>query len=175
MEEAIKICDYNNSEYKEPASYNDLLSYYNQRFHRDLDRFLIKDALETLRTSQIEIQSNSNYDSYDAQYQSLKKAMDTNSSTEAKFLDYLYKNNLRLPDSAQKTVEGVFVRPDFFYEPNIHIFCDGTPHDRPEIQEEDEIKRQQMMSMGLQVLVYYYKNNLEDLIKSRPDIFTKMR
>ena len=175
IKEAIRICDYDNSEYEEPASYNDLLSYYNQRFHRDLDRFLIKDALTKLKTSSIETQSNSNYDSYDAQYESLKEAMDTNSSTEAKFLNYLYKNNLRLPDSAQKTVEGVFVRPDFFYEPNIHIFCDGTPHDRTEVKEDDEIKRQQMMSMGLQVLVYYYKDNLDDLIKSRPDIFTKMR
>ncbi len=175
IEEAIKICDYENSEYKEPASYNDLLTYYNQRHHRDLDRFLIKDALDKLKTASVEIQRNSNYDNYDSQYESLKEAMDANSSTEAKFLDYLYSNNLKLPDAAQKTVEGVYVKPDFFYEPNIHVFCDGTPHDRPEIKEEDEIKRQQLIAMGYQVFTYYYKDDLAELINSRPDIFTKVR
>jgi len=139
----IKIYHYNDKEYEEPASYNDLLSYYNQRYHRIIDRFLIKDALGKLKVSSVEVQINENYDNYDEHYKAMCKAMDINSSTERKFLDFLYKNNLRLPDAAQKKVDEMFVQPDFFYKPNIHVFCDGTPHDRADIKEKDNIKRQQ--------------------------------
>jgi len=81
-----------------PASYDDLLSYYNQRDHRIIDRFLIQDALDKLRICTLEIQTSRQYASYDEQYRMLCEAADPNSSTERKFLDYLYKNDLRLPD-----------------------------------------------------------------------------
>ena len=48
VEQAIKLCRYDDPEYKGPASYDDLLSYYNQRDHKIIDRHLIKDALEKL-------------------------------------------------------------------------------------------------------------------------------
>jgi len=175
INEAIEICQYDDKTYKEPASYNDLLSYYNQRFHRVIDRFLIKDALEKLKNSSVEVQSSNSYENYDEHYKAMCEAMDNNSSTERKFLDFLYKNNLRLPDAAQKQVDEMFVQPDFFFKPNVHVFCDGTPHDRADIKEDDEIKRQQLISLGYQVIVYYYKDNLEELVKSRPDIFKKVR
>ena len=175
INEAIKICRFDDEEYEEPASYNDLLSYYNQRFHQDIDRFLIEDALNKLKVATVEIVNNSNYDDYDLHYESIRKASDPNSSTEAKFIKYLYDNSLKLPDAAQKMVEGIYVQPDYFYEPNIHVFCDGTPHDNPEIMDNDDAVRQQLISRGDQVIVYYYKDNLPELINSRPDIFKKVR
>ena len=115
--------------YKGPASYDDLLSYYNQRDHKRIDRFLIRDALEKLRLCTIELQANPSYRSYDDHYQSIRAAIDPSSSTELKFLEHLYQNGLRLPDAAQKRVDGLYVQPDFYYEPRIWVFCDGTPHD----------------------------------------------
>lgn len=174
IDEAINVCRFE----EDPdiaATYNDLLSYYNQRFHKQIDRFLIQDALEKLKCCKVEIQTNTGYENYDAQYESLLVAMDPNSSTEREFLRYLYENGLRLPDSAQKRVEGIYVQPDFFYEPDIHVFCDGTPHDKEKIKEDDTVKRQQLRSMGYKVIEYYYQNSLADLIKSRPDIFKKVR
>ena len=50
IEEAISVCRYEDDEYAEPASYDDLLSYYNQRDHPIIDRWLIKDALEKLKS-----------------------------------------------------------------------------------------------------------------------------
>jgi hypothetical protein len=39
------------------------------------------------------------------------------SSFERAFLDYLYKNGLRLPDHGQHTpADGIPVQPDFYYE-----------------------------------------------------------
>lgn len=175
ISQAKEICRFDDEMYKGPASYDDLLSYYNQRDHKIIDRHLIADALEKLRICTIEIQTNSGFSDYDAQYQSLSKTIDPTSSTESKFIDYLYKNGLRLPDEAQKRVDGLYVQPDFYYHPRIWVFCDGTPHDDPAVKADDEAKRQAIMAMGDEVWVYYYKDNLAEIIAARPDIFKKVR
>lgn len=173
--QAIAICRYDDEKYKGPASYDDLLSYYNQRDHKIIDRHLVKDALEKLKICKIEIQANSNYKNYEEHYQALLRAFDPSSTTERRFLDHLYKNGLRLPDAAQKRVDGIYVQPDFYYEPRIWVFCDGTPHDEPVVKEEDEQKRQAIIARGDEVWVYYYKDNLAEKIVARPDIFRKVR
>lgn len=175
IEEAIRICRYDDPEYKGPASYDDLLSYYNQREHKIIDRHLIKSALERLLACSLELLTSQQFQSYEEHYQWLLKFIDPNSSTERKFLDYLHDHGLRLPDAAQKGVEGIYVMPDFFYEPDIWIFCDGTPHDSYEIKEEDNSKRQAILNRGDQVFTYYYKEDLAARITSRPDIFKKVK
>jgi superfamily II DNA/RNA helicase len=173
--EAIKICRFNDLEYTDPASYDDLLSYYNQRDHKKINRFLIKDALEKLKICRYEIISNTAFQDYDEHYRHLLKSIDPQSETELRFLKYLYKSNIRLPDKAQMRVEGIYSQPDFFYEPNIHVFCDGIPHDDPTLKEHDEKIRQAIRNHGEQVIVYYYKDNLDEVIDRRSDIFKKVR
>lgn len=175
ISQAISLCRFDDEGYKEPASYDDLLSYYNQRDHKIIDRHLIKDALDKLRICSIEIQTNTGFGSYDEQYQALQRGLDPTSSTERKFIKYLYDTGLRLPDAAQKRVDGLYVQPDFYYEPRIWVFCDGTPHDEPAIQADDEIKRQSIIAKGDEVWVYYYKDNLAEKIAARPDIFRRVR
>lgn len=175
VEQAIALCRFDNPEYKGPASYDDLLSYYNQRDHKIINRHLIKDALQKLLICSIEIQANSNFKSYDDQYQTLLRGIDPTSSTERKFIDHLFKNGLRLPDAAQKRVDGLFVQPDFYYEPRIWVFCDGTPHDEAAVKADDELKRQAIIAQGDEVWVYHYRENLVEKIESRPDIFRKVR
>jgi len=101
--------------------------------------------------------------------------LDPNSSTERRFIDHLYQNGLRLPDAAQKRVDGLYVQPDFYYEPRIWVFCDGTPHDEPAMQESDEAKRQAIMAKGDEVWVYGYRDNLAEKVAARPDIFRKVK
>lgn len=173
--QAIALCRYDDPEYKGPASYDDLLSYYNQRDHKIINRHLIKDALEKLLLCRVEIQTNAAFRDYEEHYQTLLHHIDPTSSTERKFLDYLYQNGLRLPDAAQKSVGGLYVQPDFYYEPRIWVFCDGTPHDNPAVQADDEMKRQAIMAQGDEVWVYYYKDNLAQIIAARPDIFKKVK
>ena len=174
IDEAISLLQFDNPDYKDPASYNDLLSYYNQRDHADIDRFLIKDALEKLKVCDIEI-LGSGKKSYEDQYKLLQRTMDPNSDTEKKFLSYLYKNNLKLPDSAQKRVKGIYTQPDFFYKPDFWVYCDGTPHDDPKVQKEDKMKRDAIRNKGDQVFVFYYQDDLEKIISDRPDIFKKVK
>lgn len=175
IERAEALCRFDDEDYKGPASYNDLLSYYNQRDHKIIDRHLIADALKKLRACSIEIQTNPGFGSYEEHYQALLRGLDPNSSTERKFIDHLYQAGLRLPDAAQKRVDGLYVQPDFYYEPRIWVFCDGTPHDDPKVMEDDREKRQSIIAKGDEVWVYYYKDNLTETVAARPDIFRKVR
>ncbi len=171
---AIEVCDFGNTE-KPKATYDDLLSYYNQPHHLDLDRFSIKDALERLSKCSLDCSNSAPDEDYDAQFKRLLSQLDPNSSTEEKFIRYLHQRNLRLPDKAQKTVAGIFAKPDFFYNPDTWIFCDGTPHDDPAQQADDIAKRKAITDRGDEVIIYYYKDNLDALVAKYPDIFKPVR
>jgi superfamily II DNA/RNA helicase len=172
---AQELCRFEDPEYKGPASYDDLLSYYNQRDHQTIDRHLIRDALAKLAICKLEIHTNKGYANYEEQHASLLRHLDPSSSTERKFIDHLHKHGLRLPDAAQKRVDGLYVQPDFYYEPRIWIFCDGTPHDDPSVQADDQAKRQAILARGDEVWVYHYKDDLAAKVAARPDIFKKVR
>jgi len=159
-----------------PASYDDLLSYYNQIHHHSINRNFIRESLRLLKDSEVEVLTSRSFTSYDEQYQSLQAARDPNSSTEDEFLKYLYKKGLKLPDEAQPIIPDMYVRPDFKYNPNIFIFCDGTPHDDPVVKRDDLEKRKALNDDGkYQVLAWYYKDSLEDFIGGRPDVFKQVR
>ncbi|MCZ8283904.1 MAG: hypothetical protein O9353_00475 [Bacteroidia bacterium] len=180
MNEAYSLCFMKNEkeipdEELSPATYEDLLSYYNQFYHLKINRKLIREALRNLKGSKVEVHINASFSSYEDQYQALQAGRDQTSSTEDAFLKYLYKNSLRLPDAVQPKVEHMFVRPDFYFKPNIYVFCDGTPHDNPAVQKDDLEKRSALKKDGYQVLSWYYKDKLEDFIIKRPDIFKKVK
>ena len=65
--------------------------------------------------------------------------------------------------------------PDFRYDKRTFIFCDGTPHDLPEVKADDEIKRKAMEDRGYKVLVWYYKDSLEDFVNAHKDLFTEVK
>ena len=175
VEEAIKVCQFDADPSLSPASYDNLLDYYNQRHHPRLDRWLIKTALEKLAACSFESVKSPPYADYEDHYQRLSRQIDPTSSTERKFLDHLHTAGLRLPDAAQKAVDGIYVQPDFYYEPNVWVFCDGTPHDDPAVRAEDEGKRQAIINAGGEVIVWYYRDDLEALVGKRGDIFRKVR
>lgn len=159
-----------------PASYDDLLSYYNQVHHQSINRNYIRESLRMLMESDIEVLSTRAFSSYEDHYQSLQTARDPNSGTEDQFLKFLYRNGLRLPDEAQPIIPDMYVRPDFKYKPNILIFCDGTPHDDPRVKKDDADKRKAINDDGrYQVLVWYYKESLEEFVDQRPDVFRKVK
>ena len=175
IQEAATICQYDDESYKAPASYDDLLSYYNQRDHQRIDRFLIRDTLTKLTDADLQICAHGSFRDYDQQYHHLLNHIDPNSSTERVFIDYLYKNGLRLPDDTQKRVPGIYCQPDFYYEPRIWIFCDGSPHDDPQVREHDEKQRHLINARGDEVWSWHYREDLAARVAERPDIFRKIQ
>ncbi len=169
------ICRYDDTSYRAPASYDDLLSYYNQRDHKLIDRFLISDALEKLSLCSIEIQTNSGFRNYEDQYQSMLRNLDPNSSTERAFIKFLYENGLRLPDAAQRRIDGVYCQPDFYYESRFWVFCDGSPHDEAGVRQRDDEQRQLIIAKGDEVWSWHYREDLAVKVAQRPDIFRKVR
>ncbi len=171
MKEGVEIPE----EELAPATYDDLLSYYNQSHHQVINRNYIRDSLRLLKDSSVEVLPNRSFGSYDEQYHSLMASRDMNSSTEEAFLKYLYGKGLRLPDEAQPNIPKMYVLPDFLYKPNVCIFCDGTPHDEKQVMEDDKAKREALKTAGYQVLSWYYKEPLDAFVARRPDIFKPVR
>ena len=101
--------------------------------------------------------------------------LDPNSSTEREFIKYLYQNGLRLPDDAQRHIPDIYCKPDFYYEPRIWIFCDGSPHDDISVRTRDEAQRQLIIARGDEVWSWHYREDLGAKIAQRPDIFNRVR
>ncbi|NSW94021.1 MAG: hypothetical protein HPY62_04840 [Bacteroidales bacterium] len=157
------------------ATYEDLLSYYNQKYHDQLDRFSVKETLEYLM--ECDIVPKKERRERDEQYKYLLDAYDKSSQTELRFLKYLYDNDFALPDRAQVNIPEFFVNADFVYNLNsgpVLIFCDGSIHDEPSVKNQDKIKRQLLIDHGYDVIVWYYKESIEELIIKRKDVFRKI-
>ena len=178
---AYEICfggkhDYTNNELQElvPADYSNLLNYYNQPYHQQIDIRKIYKTLKIMSVAQVEVhRAGQQQQSYDEQYRALEKARDQNSSTEYEFLKYLYEHRLRLPDEAQPMFPNeYYVQPDFRYGDRILVFCDGTPHDRAEVIEDDRRKREALEDAGYVVLVWRYDQPIKEFVAQHPDVFT---
>ncbi|MEX2566428.1 MAG: Zn-binding domain-containing protein, partial [Cyclobacteriaceae bacterium] len=169
---------------KPKASYDDLLSYYNQRYHDKLDRHAIMKALEQLMICEVDNTGvgNSGYGDRHQHYKDLVENYDENSVMEKKLIDYLYKNDLLLPDKAQANLSkalGFYISADFVFlnqDKTIRsvIFCDGSIHDKDEIREDDNRKRNLLLEKGIDVISWHYSEKIEDLVKRRKDIFRKV-
>ena len=155
--------------------YTNLLNYYNQPYHSVIDIRKIYSALRIMMEAKVEVRNAGQTLSYDELYEKLEAERDHNSSTEYEFLKYLYDHRLRLPDKAQPSFPGeYYVQPDFQYGDRIVIFCDGTPHDLPEVMEDDRNKREVLRNAGYIVLVWHYATPLEQFINDNSDLFTSV-
>lgn len=158
------------------SSYDDLLSYYNQRYHNELDRHLVKAPLERLMACRIDQEQRQG--SMEAQYKYLQSSIDLHAATEQPFIDYLYRHGIRLPDRAQVNLEDYYISADFVYKNDSGctlIFCDGRVHDQAEVKLQDARKRQLLRDSGYDVIEWHYSEPLEQLIERRKDIFRKVR
>lgn len=175
---AYEICHFNKAPEVEQelpqASYDDLLSYYNQYHHKVLDRQLIRSALEILEKAKPDIKQQGSNRGYKEHYEYLLERVDPNSKLEEDFVKYLGKEGLRLPDQAQYRHPELYVDADFYYEPKICVFIDGSVHDKTSVKKKDLEQRKRLRNAGYQVLVLRYDDDMDQFVKSRPDIFKKV-
>ncbi len=149
--------------------YDCLLSYYNQRDHPLLNRHLVRDHL--MQFAHAVTRPGQATRSYEEHYQWLRQLTDSRSELERKFLDRLYQTRRRLPDFAQRNLADVYCCPDFFYEPNVCVFCDGSVHDQPQQRATDARQRAELRQRGYRVVVIRYDRDLEEQIQEHRDLF----
>ncbi|MDI6400717.1 DEAD/DEAH box helicase [Balneolaceae bacterium ANBcel3] len=186
--EAIRICHYDPDSFEdqEPdfprATYDDLLSYYNQRHHHQLDRHEAVKALRQLINCESDVARGkaTGFSSREEQYQYLCEHYDQSSDLEKQLIDYLYKKGYRLPDIAQldlSQVTGHYISADFVYMENdehTFVFCDGSVHDQSEVQKKDQHVRQILRDAGHDVIELHYTEKFEELVLRRKDVFRKV-
>ncbi len=179
FEEAYEICGYDlkTKEDKFPqrpkATYDDLLSYYNQIHHTEINRHLVKPALEALLACEIDNSPTGNYDDH---YVLLRKGLNVKAGGEKVFLEYIYKNGLRLPDHTNFNMAEYYIQPDFIFKPNHVVFCDGGIHKKTDIKNEDLRKRKILENAGYDVLIWdELTETIEQFIQRRKDIFRKIK
>ena len=151
------------------ACYECLMSYYNQRDHRLLNRHAVRDYLLALAGSTTQVGDAAR--DYESHYRWLSELTDSRSELERQFLDRLHSTGRRLPDFAQYTVPDVMTVPDFFYEPNVCVYCDGSVHDEPQQRASDEAIRRELKARGYRVIVIRYDEDMDARFGECSDVF----
>ena len=173
--EALKILHFDPESGKDLAEedhlacYECLLSFSNQLAGKYLNRHRVKDFLMQLKGTQVKLKHGKK--SRDEHYQWLLDRIDPRSPLERHFLGFLYERGLRLPDEAQKSIKEPRCLVDFFYEPNVCVFCDGEVHDHPDKQEQDQKIRQELRSLGYRVIAIRYDQDFEEQVSHYAEVF----
>ncbi|MFS8856440.1 DEAD/DEAH box helicase [Synechococcus sp. H55.7] len=153
------------------ACYECLLSYANQREALQLDRHQIRDLLGELAHSRTELRPLGR--SRQEQLEWLRQLIDPRSHLERRFLELLAEEGYRLPDDAQKAIPDPRCVVDFFYEPNVCVFCDGAVHDEPDQAAQDRQVRSQLLGQGYRVIALRYDQDLQEQLARYPEVFGK--
>jgi very-short-patch-repair endonuclease len=74
-------------------------------------------------------------------------------------------------------MEDYYISVDFIYNTSngqALIFCDGSVHDLEKVKQEDAKKRGVLLEKGYDVIVWNYKEPIEDFINRFTRVFRKV-
>lgn len=180
--EALEICHFDSDtgadrgaaphaeERCEAACYDCLLSYSNQRDHRLLDRFAVREVL--LRLARAEVDAAPGPAPPDVHLAQLLRLCD--SQLEREWLQEVHSRGLRLPSHAQRLVAACRVRPDFHYtEQQAVVFVDGPDHDDPHQAERDRVVTECLENAGYDVVRFHHaqREHWGELFAEYPSVF----
>jgi very-short-patch-repair endonuclease len=152
----------------EAACYDCLLSYYNQRDHRLLDRQLLPGILQPWMRATVRASPGpAPRDDHFARLLNLCQ-----SELERRWLRLIDRLQLKLPSDAQKLIESCGVRPDFLYrDEGVAVFVDGPLHDTSDQRFKDNQDQDVLEDHGLTVIRFHHTAEWEPILRRYPTLF----
>jgi very-short-patch-repair endonuclease len=148
-----------------------LLSYYNQRDHRILDRQLLPSLLSALATAAV--RTSPRPEPRQEHVARLKRL--AQSELEKRFVDLLDRRGLKLPSDAQALIEICSVRPDFLYRvEGAAIFIDGPHHDHDGQRKTDRAQQDALEDQGYSVVRFHHAADWLEVLRSFPSVFGQL-
>ncbi|KYF49445.1 hypothetical protein BE08_33015 [Sorangium cellulosum] len=152
----------------EAACYDCLLSYFNQRDHRLLDRKLLPDILA--RWMNGDVATSPAPRPRGEQVDRLMRL--TDSELERRWLRMVEQMGLKLPSEAQPLIESCHARPDFLYrDEGVAVFIDGPPHDDADQRRKDREQQDALEEHGVTVIRFHHADDWEAIFARYPSIF----
>jgi very-short-patch-repair endonuclease len=152
----------------EAACYDCLLSYYNQRYHEELDRRLIRDLLLAATQSMTAMAPGA---ATHADHLATLLRM-SGSTLEEEWLRFLEAHHLNLPTRAQPLIAEAGTRPDFIYDHEmVVVYVDGPVHDFPHRQARDKAQRTALDNLGYEVVRFGRRDDWLAAVKLWPHVF----
>ena len=125
------------------AGYDNLLSYYNQRYHRDINPEQIREALEILSHSSTETDAGATAERRDLKYKALQKQLTTkeNVAVHKELLEEFHSQKMRLPDQLFFREPETELEFDFYFEPDYYVLLNDRAPGREEKRQRERLKR----------------------------------
>ncbi len=132
----------------------------------------LNDALNRLSRCVLVRKESLGAEGYEARYRRLLGQLDSASAASRRFLDHLHAHRLRLPDAARRRVPGLYLQPDFHFEPRTWVFCDGSAPEDLAAREDAWAQHETLLARGDEVWAWHVAEDLAAKVAQRPDLFS---